>query len=79
MPQDRPVKDIMVQALVRKPFAGGTTIFEVPAKSFHRVGPVAPHRAPALDTVCDVKKCVDGERTDWQSLRVSLIVDAVAR
>lgn len=77
MPQSRPVEDITVQTLVWESFAGSATIFQVPAKSLHWVGPIAPYGAPALDTICEVKERVDGECADRQPLRVSLIVDPV--
>ena len=50
-------------------------MFEVSTESFHWIGPIAPYRAPALNTVCKVEKRVNGECADWKSLRVSLIVD----
>lgn len=76
VPQDYPVENIIVQALVRKLLAGGTTVFEMSTKPFHRVGPVTVHRAPALDAVCDVKKCVDWESTDRKSFGISLVVNS---
>ena len=78
VPQDRPIKDVIVQALVGEPFAGRTTTLQVSAKSFHWIGPVAPHRSPALDAVCEVKECVYGECADRKSLWVALIINSCA-
>ena len=76
MPQDRPVKEITIQAPVWEPFAGRAALLEMAAKSLHWVRPVAPHGAPTLDAVCDMKKRVNRERADWESLWVSLIVNS---
>ena len=51
-------------------------MFEVSTESFHRIGPIAPYRAPALNTVRKVEERVNGECADRKSLRVSLIVDS---
>ena len=75
MPQDRPVKEVTIQTLVRESFARGTTMLEVTAKPFHRKGPVTPNRAPTLDVVCEVKERVDGESADRKALWVPLIVN----
>jgi hypothetical protein len=74
MPQDCPVEGVVVQAFVWELLAGGTAVFEVSAKPFHQIGPVAPNRTPTLNAVCKVKECVDGEHADWESPQVSLIV-----
>lgn len=78
MPQNCPVKEVTIQTLVWESFARGATMLEVSAKSFHRKGPVAPNRAPALDVVCKVKEGVNGKSADWKALRVPLIVDPAA-
>ena len=51
-------------------------MFGVFTELFHWIGPIAPYRAPALNTVREVEKCVNGECADRKSLRVSLIVDS---
>ena len=76
VPQDRPIKEITIQALVWDLFACSTAMLEVPAEPLHWIRPVTPHGAPAFDAVCEVEKCVDGESAEWESLGVPLIINS---
>ena len=75
VPKSSPVHEILIQAAIGMALAGDSTTLQVATKPFHRECPVTPNWAPSLDTVCNVEEAMDWKGTDWEAVRVILVVD----